>query len=104
MLPGTGREAGIHGVVLARVAGRVSVGNVATDGQINIFQIHKVYSNGSHGDIAAGRFAGDETTPGVVTFVDNSSGIFLVFCFTGESKFVLGLAIRDLVDPIKKVR
>ena len=51
MLPGTGREAGIHGVVLARVAGRVGVGNVATDGQINIFQTHK-YIQTAHMEIS----------------------------------------------------
>ena len=39
-----------------------------------------------------------------MTFVDDFSGIFLVPGFTRESKYVLGLAIRDLVDPKQSVK
>lgn len=46
-----------------------------------------------------GSLAGDETAPGFVAFVDDFSRIFLVLGFTGESKRILGFAIRNLVDP-----
>ena len=36
--------------------------------------------------------------------MDDFSRIFLILGFTRESKFVLGLAIRDLVDPKQSVK
>jgi len=45
-----------------------------------------------------------EPTPCLVTLVDDLSRILFVLRFTGKCKLVLGLAIRDLVDPEPLVR
>ena len=39
-----------------------------------------------------------------MAFVDDFSRIFLVLGFTGESKRILGFAIRNLVDPEQSVK
>jgi hypothetical protein len=45
--------------------------------------------------------ASNQATPGLVAFVDNLGGIFLVLGLAREGKRVLWLSIRDLVDPIE---
>lgn len=42
----------------------------------------------------------NETTPCLVTLVDNLSCILFVLGLAGESKGVLALAIGNLVDPV----
>lgn len=58
---------------------------------------------GLHGQIIRGRlgraFAGDETTPGFVTLVDNLRRILLVFSLTGKRKGVFRFSVGDFVDP-----
>jgi len=59
-----------------------------------------------HGEIVGrslgGAFSGDETTPGLVTLVDDFGGVFLVLRLTREGEGVFGLAIGDLVNPVKR--
>jgi hypothetical protein len=56
-----------------------------------------------HGEIIrigfGGRFAGDETAPGFVAFVDNLGRVFFVFGFARKGECVLGFAVGDLIDP-----
>jgi len=53
----------------------------------------------AEGNFTRGGIAVDETAPGFVGLVDDLHGVFLVFGLAGEGELVLGLAIRDLVDP-----
>ena len=62
---------------------------------VNVGDIHGQIVGWSLG----GRFARKQTAPGFMTLVDNLQCVFLVFGFSGESKGIFRLAIRDFVDP-----
>lgn len=49
--------------------------------------------NGVHAVVVRVGLAVDETTPGLVAFVDDLGGVLLVLGLAGESERVLGLAI-----------
>jgi hypothetical protein len=48
-----------------------------------------------------GAFTIGEATPRFMALMNNFSGVFLVLGLAGESKLILGLAIRDFVDTAR---
>jgi len=84
-LPRVGGDAGISGIISPEEAGRVLDSDVA------------------NGEIVRGSlcrtFSSDETTPGLVTLVNDLSRVLFVFGLARERKGVFGLAVGNLVDP-----
>lgn len=62
----------------------------------------------AHGEIVvgglSGRLASDEAAPRLVALVDDLHGVLFVLRLAGERKGVLGLSVRDLVDPNHTIR
>jgi hypothetical protein len=65
--------------------------------------MHSTENQNVHGEIVGGSrgggFASDQTAPGFVALVDDLHGVLLIFGLAREGEGVLGLTIRDLVDP-----
>ena len=106
------RDAGVGRIVLARVAGRVGVGDVATGrGTAKVSTRTydwSAYAKDVHGDIVRGGLGGalaqDEAAPGLVALVDDLGRVLLVLGLAREGEVVLGLAVGDLVDAEPLVR
>jgi len=83
--PRVKRQAGVSGIIPPDETRRIGNSDIL-DGEVV-------------GGGTVGCLASDQTAPGLVALVDNFSGVLLVLRLPREGKGILGLSIRNLIDP-----